>query len=286
MTQFLFAAAFAFTAADAKIAYDSASELVERHTPRDSGTLSSARAAAFILDKVSSLGADARMDIFKADTPKGVRYFTNVESDFVSSPDNEWIVFVSHFDTKEGSRCPGANDGASTSGLLIALAGRLFDVRPENTNVRLLWTDGEECFDAYGDNDGLWGSKHAARKLKESGVKVRAVVNLDMLGDRDLKITIPENVHPGFRKGILRIAKRKNVSGKIVAGDDVVIDDHVPFLEAGFKAVNLIDFDFGSKPGLNDYWHTPEDTVDKISEESLLFAGSLAAWIIEGLDRK
>lgn len=286
MTQFLFAAAFAFTAADAKIAYDSASELVERHTPRDSGTLSSARAAAFILDKVSSLGADARMDIFKADTPKGVRYFTNVESDFVSSPDNEWIVFVSHFDTKEGSRCPGANDGASTSGLLIALAGRLFDVRPENTNVRLLWTDGEECFGAYGDNDGLWGSKHAARKLKESGVKVRAVVNLDMLGDRDLKITIPENVHPGFRKGILRIAARKNVSGKIVAGDDVVIDDHVPFLEAGFKAVNLIDFDFGSKPGLNDYWHTPEDTVDKISEESLLFAGSLAAWIIEGLDRK
>lgn len=286
MTQFLFAAAFAFTAADAKIAYDSASELVERHTPRDSGTSSSARAAAFILDKVSSLGADARMDIFKADTPKGVRYFTNVESDFVSGPDNEWIVFVSHFDTKEGSCCPGANDGASTSGLLIALAGRLFDVRPENTNVRLLWTDGEECFGAYGDNDGLWGSKHAARKLKESGVKVRAVVNLDMLGDRDLKITIPENVHPGFRKGILRIAGRKNVSGKIVAGDDVVIDDHVPFLKAGFKAVNLIDFDFGSKPGLNDYWHTPEDTVDKISEESLLFAGSLAAWIIEGLDRK
>lgn len=285
MTSLFLAVSLAFTAADAKEAYDSAAQLVENHTPRNSGTVGSARAANFILDKVSSLGADAKLDAFKAETPLGVRRFVNVESDFVSHPDNEWVVLVSHFDTKEGIDCPGANDGGSTTGLLIALAGKLFKDRPKHVNIRLLWTDGEECINHYTANDGLWGSKHAAKKLKDSGLKVRAVVCFDMLGDRDLKITIPDNVHPGFKKGIQRIVERKNVSSKIVSGDDIVTDDHVPFLEAGFRTMNFIDFEFGSKSGLNDYWHTPEDTIDKISEESLLFSGKLAAWIIEGLDR-
>lgn len=285
MTSCLLAATLLFAPADADIAYGAASELVEKHTPRDSGTLSSRRAADFIHDRLKASGAKAELDFFKADTPAGERYFVNVESAFVSNTNNEWIVFVSHFDTKKGVACPGANDGASTTGLLIALAGKLVKQNPEKTNVLLLWTDGEECFNDYAENDGLWGSRHAAKKLKDSGVKVRAVVCFDMLGDKDLKITIPENSHQGFRDGILKIAKRKNLADKIVAVDDIVIDDHVPFLEAGFKAVDLIDFDYGSRPGLNDYWHTSKDTIDKISRESLLLAGEIATWLINGLDR-
>lgn len=285
MTSFLLAATLLFAPADADIAYDTASELVKKHTPRDSGTLCSRRAADFIHDRLKASGAKAELDFFKADTPAGERYFVNVESAFVSNTNNEWIVFVSHFDTKKGVFCPGANDGASTTGLLIALAGKLVKQNPEKTNVLLLWTDGEECFNDYAENDGLWGSRHAAKKLKDSGVKVRAVVCFDMLGDKDLKITIPENSHQGFRDGILKIAKRKNLADKIVAVDDMVIDDHVPFLEAGFKALDLIDFDYGSRPGLNDYWHTSKDTMDKISRESLLLAGEIATWLINGLDR-
>ncbi|MBO7308117.1 MAG: M28 family peptidase [Kiritimatiellae bacterium] len=285
MTSFLLAATLLFAPADADIAYDTASELVKKHTPRDSGTLSSRRAADFIYDRLKASGAKAELDFFKADTPAGERYFVNVESAFVSNTNNEWIVFVSHFDTKKGVACPGANDGASTTGLLIALAGKLAKQNPEKINVLLLWTDGEECFNDYAENDGLWGSRHAAKKLRDSGVKVRAVVCFDMLGDKDLKITIPENSHQGFRDGILKIAKRKNLADKIVAVDDMVIDDHVPFLEAGFKAVDLIDFDYGSRPGLNDYWHTSKDTIDKISRESLLLAGEIATWLINGLDR-
>lgn len=285
MTSFLLAATLLFAPADADIAYDTASELVKKHTPRDSGTLSSRRAADFIYDRLKASGASAELDFFKADTPAGERYFVNVESAFVSNTNNEWIVFVSHFDTKKGVACPGANDGASTTGLLIALAGKLVKQNPEKTNILLLWTDGEECFNDYAENDGLWGSRHAAKKLRDSGVKVRAVVCFDMLGDKDLKITIPENSHQGFRDGILKIAKRKNLADKIVAVDDIVIDDHVPFLEAGFKAVDLIDFDYGSRPGLNDYWHTSKDTIDKISRESLLLAGEIATWLINGLDR-
>jgi Zn-dependent M28 family amino/carboxypeptidase len=285
MTSLLLATTLFFAPADAEIAYNAASELVEKHTPRDSGTLGSRRAADFICDKLNLSGVKSKQDFFKADTPLGPRYFVNVESSFVSDTNNEWIVFISHFDTKLGVDCPGANDGASTTGLLIALAGKLAKEKPQKTNILLLWTDGEECFDYYTENDGLWGSKHAAKKLKDSGVKVRAVVCFDMLGDKDLKITIPDNSHQGFREGILKIAKRKNLSNKIVAVSDIVIDDHHPFLEAGFKAIDLIDFDYGSRPGVNDYWHTPDDTIDKISRESLLFAGQVATWIINGLDR-
>ncbi|MBR4894061.1 MAG: M28 family peptidase, partial [Kiritimatiellae bacterium] len=113
--------------------------------------------------------------------------------------------------------------------------------------------------------------------------RVRAVINVDMLGDKNLKVMIPANTHDGFRRGVLKLAAQKNVADRVVAIDDIVTDDHVPFMEAGFKAINLIDFEYGSKPGKNDYWHTPEDTLDKISIESLKFSGELLAWIIERL---
>ncbi len=285
MISLLLAVVLSFGADDSKLAYDAAAGLVEKYTPRDSGTYGSKRAAMYILDSVSSLGPNARIDTFVADTPKGRRAFTNVESSFVSHPDNEWVVFISHFDTKTGVSCPGANDGASTSGLMVALAANLFKNRPEKTNILLVWTDGEECFDAYSHNDGLWGSRHVAQKLKSSNAKVRAVVCLDMLGDRDLTISIPENCHPGFKNGVLKIAKAKGLGNRIVSSGDIVYDDHLPFMQAGYKALALIDFEYGSAPGLNDYWHTPKDTMDKISPDSLLLAGRLASWIISGLDR-
>lgn len=284
MLSFLLAAALAFSEADARIAYNAARELVDRHTPRDSGTASSRSAALFIVDKASALGADAKVDSFTAATPKGPRIFSNVEASFISGPSNKWVVVVSHFDTKEGVASPGANDGASTTGVLVALAGRLFARKPRNVNVLLLWTDGEECMDYYSDGDGLWGARHAAAKLKSRGANVRAVVNVDMLGDRDLNVMMPVNSHIGLRRFILDLADKRH-PGKVAEIPDLVTDDHVPFMEAGYRAVNLIDFEYGSVPGANDYWHTPKDTIDKISEKSLLFTGRLLADIIDALDR-
>ena len=283
MFSLLLAAQLTFAESDARIAYDTAKELVESHTPRESGSIGSRRAAMYILDKASALGADVRLDAFSAKTPKGVRQFTNVESSIVSNPSNKWLVLVSHFDTKSGIDCPGANDGASTVGILAALAARLSANKPKNVNVLFAWVDGEECFNFYSESDGLWGSRHLAAKLKEQGARVRAVINVDMLGDKDLKVMIPANTHDGFRRGVLKLAAQKKVADRVVAIDDIVTDDHVPFMEAGFKAINFIDFEYGSKPGKNDYWHTPEDTMDKISIESLKFSGELLAWIIERL---
>ena len=238
-------------------------------------------AANFLLDAASAAGADVRRDMFVAKTPKGERRFTNLVATFKTSPDAPWVVIVSHYDTKPGVDCPGANDGASTSGLLVALAGILRSQRSLRDNVMLIWTDGEECMKAYVEDDGLWGSRHAAKALKESGANVKAVICVDMLGDRDLHVSIPRNSSPALSKIALHAAKKAGVADKVSSVDILVKDDHVPFLEAGFKAIDLIDFEYGSAPGLNDYWHTDKDTTDKISEESLLVAGKLVSGMLD-----
>ena len=275
MVSALLAASLVFSPADARLACTTAVQLVERHTPRDSGTTRSMLAANFLLDAASAEGADVRRDMFAAKTPKGERRFTNLVASFKTNPDAPWVVLVSHYDTKTGVDCPGANDGASTSGLLVALAGVLRANRPQHDNVMLVWTDGEECMNAYVEDDGLWGARNAAKALKESGANVKAVICVDMLGDRDLHVSIPRNSSPALSKIALLAAKKAGVADKVSRTDVLVKDDHVPFIEAGFKAIDLIDFEYGSAPGLNDYWHTAKDTPDKISESSLLVAGKL-----------
>lgn len=279
----LLAAALVFGPGEAKLAHETACALVENHTPRDAGTLGGRLAAGFLLNRVSALGLDARLDSFIAGEGAAKMRLTNVEATYRSSPDAPWAVFVSHYDTKSGVACPGANDGASTSGLLAAMASLVFERRPKGINVLFVWTDGEECRVAYGPGDGLHGSRRAAARLRESGRKVLAVVCFDMLGDADLKVKIPANVSPGFRRGVLKIAKKKGWTDWIGESGESLFDDHLPFIEAGFKAIALVDFEYGPVPGSNGYWHTPQDTVDKLSVDSLRKAGELATAILNGL---
>ncbi|MBR1921234.1 MAG: M28 family peptidase, partial [Kiritimatiellae bacterium] len=222
-----------------------------------------------------------RLDSFTAKTPKGERFFTNLTAELRGDASKPWVVVVSHYDTKPGTSCPGANDGASTTGLLVGLVRVLRGRVPSGGNVLLVWTDGEECMDSYGPDDGLWGSRHAAQSLKEKGVEVKGVVCVDMLGDRDLNISIPRNCDKSLADLALRAAAATGHAGKVGRCDLLVKDDHVPFLERGFKAIDLIDFDYGSAPGLNDYWHTAHDTADKLSEDSLRVSGEIVLKMIE-----
>lgn len=280
------AAALAFTPQDATNALTQASAFVGECTPRDAGTIRGRLAANWILDRVSGFGADVRRDVFVAKTPKGERSFTNLTCAFAAKPGEPWTVLVSHFDTKPGTGCPGANDGASTTGLLIALADLFCNRQAPDGNVMLAWTDGEESMVSYGEDDGFWGSKRMAARFKEQGLDVRSVVCLDMLGDRDLKITIPSNGSETLAKIVLHAARQAGLAeGTVVRIPEVVHDDHMAFMDAGYSAVNLIDFEYGSAPGLNDYWHTPKDTVDKLSVESLQTTGRLAVALLNILCR-
>lgn len=281
MLSLLFAVALGFTPQDAAFAHKTAAALVSECTPRDAGTIRGSIAANWILDRASITGANVRRDVFMAPTPVGERRFVNLYAEYVSNPTSHWVVLVSHYDTKPGTNCPGANDGASTTGLLIALANTLGEWRTPRGNVMLVWTDGEECRGAhYTEGDGFQGSRRAVEYLRATNRKVRAVICLDMLGDMDLQVSIPANGSPALAKIAQHAARRIGEPKLVSLSSDKVKDDHVAFLTAGYKAIDLIDFEYG--PG-NCWWHTPEDTMDKVSEQSLLKAGRLTCEMLNVL---
>ena len=274
----LLAAALQFTPADAQVAHETARGLVENHTPRDSGTVPGALAAQYLIDRITAVGGEVKRDRFRARTPDGDTDFANIYADFISNPTGKWVIVVSHYDTKTGVNCPGANDGASTSGLLVALAGvRKRQADFKGDNLLLIWTDGEECMESYSDTDGLWGSKRAADYVVSTDRKVKAVICLDMLGDRDLAIKIPANGSEKLARIAEHAARRSGHAGLVSRVDDHVKDDHVPFVAKGFNAIDLIDFSYGPN---NSYWHTEGDTMEHISEGSLLKSGQVVTELL------
>lgn len=145
--------------------------------------------------------------------------------------------------------------------------------------------DGEECKKQYGPKDGLHGSCRLADKLVRQGKvrTVKAFILLDMVGDKDLSVTIPFNSSHVLASFVLDSAREENARDKFSLFQGNMVDDHVPFLKAGIPAIDIIDFEFGSKPGLNDYWHTPEDTLDKLSADSLQTIGRVVLRMLNKL---
>jgi glutaminyl-peptide cyclotransferase len=245
---------------------------------KKAGTAETERAARWIQARLISLGLSARIDSFTNDTPLGPLVFRNV---LVSLPGATPDLFVlgAHYDTKSGIEgFVGANDSGSGVGVLIELA-RVLTVIPSDRRptVLLAFFDGEECRVEYGPNDGLHGSRQLAAQLRADAeqVPVRAVVIADMVGDRDLTLTLPRNSSPLLMQAIFAAAERQGIRSYIHLAEGAVLDDHVPFLDAGFPAIDLIDFHYGSEPDLNEYWHTTQDTLDKLSADSLELTGRL-----------
>lgn len=279
MLSLLLAAVLEFLPADAKIAYDAARSLVDDCTPREAGTIRGRIAANRLLDLASVRGTDVRRDLFKVQTPKGEREMANLYAGYPNgNPTNEWVVLISHYDTKPDVDCPGANDGASTSGLLIGLANALSRWTEPNGNLLLIWTDGEECMSAYDGNDGFWGSRRAVDYIRRRGIKVKAAICLDMLGDEDLQIGIPANGSPTLAKAALTAAARAGYADLVSPMKEHVKDDHVAFLDAKFDAIDLIDFSYGTN---NAFWHTEQDTMAHVSEESLLKSGKVVVELLK-----
>ncbi len=277
------APALTFTAAQASNALELVAALVAECTPRDAGTPGAERAARWIAERLSARGLAVRIDTFDDTTPRGKKQFHNVLAT-VPGSSGEWIILLSHFDTMGGigGGFEGANDSGSSTGLLIELAAALQAAAPLRHNLLCGFMDGEECLLAYSERDGFHGSRRLAREQKQVGAKIRAVILIDMVGDRDLKLTVPRNSTGSLRLLALEAAEATGDRVRIGLFDGVIYDDHQAFLDSGYPAVNLIDFEFGSRPGRNEYWHTPADTMDKICAESLLVTGRI---VMEMLNR-
>ncbi len=260
--------------------------------PRDAGTPGARAAAGHILERLKVLGVEAALDAFVDETPAGTATFWNVMATLPAAPGARpgpapWIFLGSHFDTKSGlgPGFQGANDSGSSTGLLLELARVLREAGPLPVCIGLMFFDGEECLQAYSDRDGLHGSRRAARALRLNRPPggVTAVLIFDMVGDRDLTVTLPRNGTPELLTRVFAAASEEGVRDRFALLGGGLLDDHVPFLDAGFPAAVLIDFQFGSARGLNDYWHTPGDTLDRLSAGSLGLVGRVVIRALNGL---
>ena len=129
------------------------------------------------------------------------------------------------------------------------------------------------------------GSRHLAKKLIDEGraKDIKAMILLDMMGDRDLTVTIPRNSTPSLISAVFSAAQEDGSRDKFSLSPLQIGDDHDPFFSAGIPAIDIIDFYYGSAPGRNDYWHTEEDRIDKLSAESLGTVGRVVLRVVNKL---
>ena len=255
--------------------------------PRDALTPGAGTAAKWIADELSAAGLQPIIDTFDDPASDGSsRLFRNVMAT-VSGTGGGRILLLSHYDTKSGvsNTFIGANDGGSSTGLLLELAAH-FARTPAVPSVTFAFLDGEECRRTYSESDGLHGSRHLASAMRAKGEKANAVILLDMIGDRDLLLTLPRNGTASLKTALLDAAAAQGIRAKVKLLPYDILDDHQPFLDAGFPAVDLIDFEYGSASDLRDYWHTDADTVDKLSAESLRNVGALVLQMVADIGRK
>ena len=250
--------------------------------PRPSGSPANVETRKYIISQLKAAGIEAKEQPFVGMTPLGEVSMANVIATIPGRrPDR--LVLASHFDTKlyREFRFVGANDGASSTAALLELARVLKGQQPELT-IELLFLDGEEArLPEWRGNDNTYGSRHYVQEAQKSGSlkTVRALVLLDMIGDRDLVIKRDSNSTPWLVDAIWNTAARLGHSAR--GGDQltVVEDDHIPFLRAGVPAVDIIDLE-------NPTWHTPQDTLDFVSAKSLQVVGDVVLAAIPEIEKR
>ena len=261
-------------------------EALIQYSPRDAGTSNGWKAAKHIFQRLETFGVEAELDTFVDGTPDGEKTLINVVGKIPGKTD-QWIILGSHFDTMPGiDDFQGANDSGSSTAVLLELARMISESNlVPDLGIIFAFFDGEEGIAGYIPGDGLHGSRHMAKQLVATGdhKKIRAMILLDMVGDKDLKFTIPYNSSRDLVEETLTAAYAVGHRDHFTLSRVIITDDHVPFLDIGIPAIDLIDFKFGSEPGLNDHWHTEADNLQNISAESLAITGKVTLQIVKQL---
>lgn len=238
--------------------------------PRPAGSPALARARDYIVAELRRAGIDPIVQKFPARTPDGTLSMTNVIG-VVRGRREDVIIVAGHYDTKYFAEFAfvGANDGGSSAALLLELATRLGRTRSEFT-YWIAFFDGEEARRTWTATDSLYGSRHMVDDLRRTGrlSRIRAMILVDMIGDRDLNIRRETN-STGWLTDIVWASARRLGHGAHFLNDAIPVeDDHAPFLREGVPATLLIDFDYPP-------WHTPDDTLAHVSARSLQIVGEV-----------
>ena len=240
--------------------------------PRPSGSPAIQRLRGQILAELKTTGCKVSFDDFTAATPDGAVKMRNILCTFPGQSGRS-IVVTGHYDTKKQPGFVGANDGGSSTGFLMELAATSAGM-PRTDDLVIVFFDGEEAVKQWTDGDNTYGSRHLAEAWKNSGMlgKIRALINVDMIGDKDLDLIYDTNSTTDLRNLVWTVAEKAGYGAHFPRMPNSMEDDHVPFLQAGVKALDLIDFTFGPN---NQYWHTSQDTMDKLSANSFAVIGSV-----------
>ncbi|HZS18469.1 MAG TPA: M28 family metallopeptidase, partial [Candidatus Udaeobacter sp.] len=243
--------------------------------PRPSGSEAIEKSRRYIEEQLRSFGWQITRQAFTDETPRGKVQFVNLIARF-SGHQNAAPLFLlcSHYDTKtfDTIRFVGANDGGSSTGLLLELA-RVIGRDPQlAAKIELVFFDGEEAYDHFSETDGLYGSRYLAKHIE--GLKqFRGGIVFDMVGDRSLDITLPADSPPEMARDIFAAADALKLRNHFTYLDREMIDDHSPLNAVGIPSIDIIDFDY-------PWWHTAGDTMEKISAESLQIVGSVALYYL------
>jgi len=254
--------------------------------PRPIGSVNHIKVEKYILSHLKS--DEVERDDFEVTPSEGRFPIHNIIAKFPGTRDGI-IVIASHYDTNWPLRTipyVGANDGASSSALLLEIANQLRGKKLEGHSVWLLWDDGEESMKMpWFDPESLYGVRHLAGKWQADGTlkKIKAFILEDMIGDADLNIERDTDSTPWLEDMVYRAATKLGYQSHFFGRQMPVDDDHQAFLKLGVPAVDLIDFNYG----YNDvFHHTAEDTVDKLSPKSLAIVGAVTLETVRLLNRQ
>ncbi len=255
---------------DGAKAYDFTAKLVA-FGPRPPASDAIHRTQDYIASQLKSFGCAVDVDAFNAETAIGSVAMKNIIAKIPGTGPGI-ILLMTHYDTKRIDGFLGAEDGGSSTGLMLEMA-QVLCARPKQTNaVWIAFLDGEETQGSFDwvDADAMFGSRELAARMAVSGdlKHIKAVILADMVGQRGLVIARDTYSTKWLNELIWRTADRLGYGDVFVKKDAPIDgDDHIPFLHRGVPAADIIDLNGYS------YWHTTQDTLDKISPRSLAIVG-------------
>jgi len=239
--------------------------------PRPSGSAAIEQTRKYIKEQLTAAGFTTVEQPWEDQTPLDKVKMVNL-SVTIPGARKERIVIAGHYDTKlyRQFRFVGASDGGSSAAFLLELA-RVLKTRRNAMTIEILFLDGEEArLPDWSGTDNTYGSRHYVEAARRDGslTSLKAMLLVDMIGDRDLDIRRDTNSTPWLTNIIWDTAKQKDLDDYFVADSTKIEDDHLPFLAAGVPSVDIIDLDY-------EPWHTAKDTLDACSARSLQVVGDV-----------
>jgi glutaminyl-peptide cyclotransferase len=273
---------------DGSKAYDHVRHLVELG-PRPPGSDAIRAAQSYIIGQLKSFGCQVEEHDFHGSSPIGDIAMKNVIAK-VPGSSSGIVLYSTHYDTLRLPNFVGADDGGSGVGMTLELS-RVLCARKHALSVWIVFFDGEEAQGQWTDKNSVqwtdtnstYGSREMAASMALSGdlKRVKAMILADMIGSFNLKIKRDTGSTPWLTDLIWATASRLGYGNVFVNKSTTVGgDDHFSFIRRGIAGCDVIDFDIQQT-----YWHTPEDTLDKVDPRSLAIVGHVFVELLPELER-